>query len=256
VTTYRVDLAYDGAGFHGYARQQSVRTVQGDLEAALEPFTGPVETFVAGRTDRGVHAAAQVVSFTVADPIDTAAVTRSLNRRLGPEIAVKRLAEAPEGFHARFSAVGRVYEYLVLDAEAPDPFLARVSWHVTQPLDVAAMDAAAAHLLGEHDFGAFCRRAGDSTLVRLVRAARWVRRPTGGADLAVFTIEASSFCHQMVRSIVATCVRIGRGSASPESMAAVLASGDRALTPGPAPPHGLTLVRVDYPEGLDGRHPS
>ena len=116
MTTYRVDLAYDGAGFHGYARQQSVRTVQGELETALEPFTGPVETFVAGRTDRGVHAAAQVVSFTVADPIDTAAVTRSLNRRLGPEIAVKRLAEAPDGFHARFSAVGRVYEYLVLDA--------------------------------------------------------------------------------------------------------------------------------------------
>ena len=101
-----------------------------------------METFVAGRTDRGVHAAAQVVSFTVANPIDTAAVTRSLNRRLGPEIAVKRLAEAPDGFHARFSVVGRVYEYLVLDAEAPDPFVARVSWHVTQPLDVAAMNSA------------------------------------------------------------------------------------------------------------------
>ncbi|MET0831835.1 MAG: hypothetical protein ABWY62_05580, partial [Acidimicrobiia bacterium] len=87
-------------------------------------------------------------------------------------------------------------------------------------------------------------------------AARWARRPTGDADLAVFTIEASSFCHQMVRSIVATCVRIGRRNAPSESMAAVLASGDRALTPGPAPPHGLTLVRVDYPEGLDGRRPS
>jgi tRNA pseudouridine38-40 synthase len=246
VTTYRLDLAYDGAGFHGYARQQSVRTVQGELEAALEPFTGPVETFVAGRTDRGVHAAAQVVSFTVAAPIDTSSVARSLNRRLGPEIAVKRLAEAPEGFHARFSAVGRAYEYQVLDSEAPDPFLARVSWHVSQPLDVAAMDAAASHLLGEHDFAAFCRRAGDSTMVRLVRVARWGRRPAGDADLAVFTIEASSFCHQMVRSIVATCVRVGRGSAPAESMAAVLASGDRALTPGPAPPHGLTLVRVDY----------
>ena len=246
MTTYRIDLAYDGSGFHGYARQPSVRTVQGELENALEPFTGPLETFVAGRTDRGVHATAQVVSFAVAEPIDTAAVVRSLNRRLGPEIAVSRVAEAPEDFHARFSAVGRAYEYLVLDTEVPDPFLARVSWHLGRPLDVAAMDAAAAHLVGEHDFAAFCRRAGDSTMVRLVRSARWERRTSGGAGLAAFTIEASSFCHQMVRSIVATCVRIGRGSAPPESMGAVLASLDRTSTPGPAPPHGLTLIRVDY----------
>ncbi len=246
MTTYRIDLAYDGTRFHGYAKQEAVRTVQGELERALEPFTGPVETFVAGRTDRGVHATGQVVSFTSAGPVDPVRVVRSLNRRLGPEISVKRLAEAPPGFHARFDAVGRAYEYLVIDGEVPDPFLARVSWHVGEALDVAAMDRAVVALVGEHDFAAFCRRAGDRSTVRVVRSAGWGRQARDHVDLAVFTIEASSFCHQMVRSIVAMCVRIGRHRASPESMGDVLASGDRAMTPGPAPPHGLTLIRVDY----------
>jgi len=244
MTTWRIDLAYDGTGFHGYARQQAVRTVQGELETALEPFTGPVPTFVAGRTDRGVHAAGQVVSFATETPIDPVRVVRSLNRRLGPEIAVKRLVAAADGFHARFSAVGRAYEYLILDGEVPDPFLSRISWHLGHALDVDAMDEAAAALLGEHDFAAFCRRAEQRSTIRLVRTARWERRRP---DLVVFTIEASSFCHQMVRSVVASCARIGRGAASPGSMADVIASRDRSLTAGPAPPHGLTLVRVDYP---------
>jgi tRNA pseudouridine38-40 synthase len=111
------------------------------------------------------------------------------------------------------------------------------------------MDTAAAHLVGEHDFASFCRRAGDRSTVRVVRAATWSRRT---ADLVVFTIEASSFCHQMVRSIVATCVRIGRGRATADSMVGVIAAGDRSLTPGPAPAHGLTLVRVDYPDPIGG----
>jgi tRNA pseudouridine38-40 synthase len=244
VTTYRLDLAYDGAGFHGYARQQSVRTIQGELEAALEPFTGPVETFVAGRTDRGVHAAAQVVSFTVAAPIDTSSVARSLNRRLGPEIAVKRLAEAPEGFHARFSAVGRAYEYQVLDSEAPDPFLARVSWHVSQPLDVAAMDAAASHLLGEHDFAAFCKRREGATTVRALQRLDWARGPDG---VVVVAVSADAFCHSMVRSLVGAMLDVGRGRRAVDWPAGLLARGERASDVGVAPAHGLTLVGVDYP---------
>ncbi len=145
-----------------------------------------------------------MVSFTVAEPIDTVAVTGRSNRRLGPEIAVKRLAEAPDGFHARFSAVGRAYEYLVLDAEAPDPFLARVSWHVAQALDVAAMDRAVVALCSASTTSP-PSAAGRATarMVRVVRAGRLGAPSHGHADLAVFTIEASSFCHQMVRSIVA-----------------------------------------------------
>ncbi|MDQ3781836.1 MAG: tRNA pseudouridine(38-40) synthase TruA [Actinomycetota bacterium] len=248
MTTYRIDLAYDGTGFYGYARQDTVRTVQGELEAALLPFTGPVATYVAGRTDRGVHAAGQVVSLTTDVEVDTARVVRSLNRRLGPEISVATMVAVPDGFHARFSAVGRAYRYLVIDGDTPDPFLARFAWHLGHRLDVGAMDRAAAVLIGEHDFASFCRQAGERSTVRLVRTARWERyRP----DLVAFTVEASSFCHQMVRSVVATCARIGRGAMPVESMADVLAGGDRALTPGPAPPHGLTLLRVDY-----GRHTS
>ena len=136
MTTYRIDFAYDGSRFHGYARQPEVRTVQGELEAALFKLTGTVETAVAGRTDKGVHARAQVVSFETDEALDTVRIFRSLNRQLAPEIAVTRVGVAPAGFNARFSATGRAYTYLVLNREAPDPFLASTSWHYTSPLDL------------------------------------------------------------------------------------------------------------------------
>lgn len=243
MTVYRVDLAYDGSRFHGYAKQPAVRTVQGDLEAALEPHTGGVETFVAGRTDRGVHATGQVVSFAFDGALDTDRLRRSLNRRLGPEIAVLDLAAAAEGFHARFSATGRAYTYLVLEREAPDPFLATTAWHIGRSLDEEAMNAAAAHLVGEHDFGSFCRRSGDRSTVRLVRHAEWSRRRP---DLLAFDIAASSFCHQMVRSVVALMVEVGRARIDPGAVPAIVAAADRSVAKGTAPPHGLTLVGVDY----------
>lgn len=243
MTVYRIDLAYDGSRFHGYAKQTAVRTVQGDLEAALAPHTGAVETFVAGRTDRGVHATGQVVSFTADRPLDLDRLRRSLNRRLGPEIAVLGIAAAPEGFHARFSATGRAYTYLVLEREAPDPFLAGTSWHVGRRLDEEAMNAAASHLVGEHDFGSFCRRSGDRSTVRHVRSAEWGRRRP---DLLAFDIAASSFCHQMVRSLVALLVEVGRGRTSPAAVPGIVSAADRAVAKGAAPPHGLTLVGVDY----------
>lgn len=240
---YRIDLAYDGTGFHGYARQPDVRTVQGDLETALGHHAGPVETFVAGRTDKGVHAAGQVVSFGADDELDVAGVRRSLNRQLGPEIAILDMSEAPADFHARFSATGRSYRYLVLDREPPDPFLARTSWHYGRRLDEAAMNQAAAAFAGEHDFASFCRKAGDRSTVRLVRRASWVRER---ADLLAFEVEASSFCHQMVRSFVALCVEVGRGRVEAERVGAILAARDRHAAKGAAPPHGLTLVAVQY----------
>jgi tRNA pseudouridine38-40 synthase len=241
--TYRIDLAYDGAGFHGYARQPVVRTVQGELEAALQRLVGPVETFVAGRTDKGVHASGQVASFGTDAPIDVQRVRRSLNRQLGPEVAIVSLAEVGEGFHARFSATGRAYTYLVVDREAPDPFLARTAWHIGGPLDLDRMDAAAHHFVGEHDFASFCRKAGDRSTVRLVRHARWHRRSD---HVLAYDVEASSFCHQMVRSMVALCVDVGRGRIDPAEVPAVLAALDRHAARGAAPSHGLTLVRVDY----------
>ncbi len=243
MTVYRVDLAYDGSGFHGYARQPGLRTVQGELEAALLPFTGGVETFVAGRTDRGVHATGQVASFEVDTVLDTDRVRRSLNRRLGPEISVGSVTVAPDGFHARFSATGRAYTYLVLDGEVHDPFLAGTAWHVGTRLDEMLMNRAAACLVGEHDFSSLCRRAGDRSLVRRVDHAVWTRRRP---DLVALDISASSFCHQMVRSVVALCVDVGRGKVDPDSVPAVLAARDRHAARGAAPPHGLTLTAVAY----------
>lgn len=243
MTTYRIDLAYDGTGFHGYAAQPRVRTVQGELEEAVFRLTGPVETTVAGRTDRGVHASGQVVSFEYEEGLDCDRLRRSLNRQLGPEISVHRIVPAPDGFNARFSATRRAYTYLVLNRTAPDPFLARISWHYETPVDVGRMNAAAACLPGEHDFAAFCRRAPGRSTVRRLDSATWSDR---GAGLLAFDIVASSFCHQMVRSIVALLVEVGRGRVDPGEVEAILEGADRSRAKGAAPPHGLTLVAVAY----------
>lgn len=241
MSTYRIDLAYDGSGFHGYAKQPNVRTVQGELEMALEPWTGGVETFVAGRTDKGVHASEQVVSFSCGE-LDTAKVVRSLNGRLAPEIAVRSLREVAPGFHARFSATGRAYRYRILNDDVHDPFRASTMWTVREPLDEGAMDEAVECLEGEHDFAAFCRAQQDRPTTRRVEWAGWRRKDTE-LDMS---IGASSFCHQMVRSIAAISVEIGRGRLDTQAMVEILASKDRSRGKGVAPPHGLTLVAVSY----------
>ena len=241
--TYRIDLAYDGTDFHGYARQDNVPTIQAALEAALFRRTGVVVTSVAGRTDRGVHATGQVVSFTVGDPIDEARLWRSLNRQLGPAIAVNAVVEAGGDFHARFSAVGRRYRYLILNKPVHDPLAARTSWHVAEPLDVAAMDRGIGHVVGAHDFASFCKKAPGRSTIREVSEASWAA--AGG--FVELSIAANAFCHHMVRSIVSTSVEIGRGRLRPEAMRDILEARDRTRATGTAPALGLTLVSVDYP---------
>lgn len=243
MTTYRIDLAYDGSGFHGYARQPDVRTVQGELEEALFRLTGEVETAVAGRTDRGVHAMAQVVSFDADSGLDTDSVVRSLNRQLAPEIGVSSVAVAPDGFNARFSATGRAYTYLLLNRPTPNPFLAATSWHYETPVDLNRMNEGMGHLVGEHDFAAFCRKAGNRSTVRRLDFAQWSQR---GDGLLAFGVAASSFCHQMVRSLVALSVEIGRDRIQPDTVPEILASKDRQMAKGASPAHGLTLVGVRY----------
>ena len=244
--TYRLDLAYDGSGFHGYARQPDVRTVQGALEAALEPYTGGVPTHVAGRTDKGVHAAAQVVSFSC-DGIDVSRVARSLNSQLGPEIAVFGIEQVAGDFHARFSATGRAYRYTIRNAPVHDPLTARTEWTVSDPLDAAAMHESVRCLLGEHDFAAFCRTSGGVPTTRRVDWAGWRR----DGDRMEMTIGASSFCHQMVRSIVAVSVDIGRGRLAVGEMETILESHDRATGRGVAPAKGLALTAVSYDTPLE-----
>jgi len=246
VPTYRIDIAYDGTAFRGYAGNAGVRTVQGELEAAIAIATGSgPDTEVAGRTDAGVHARHNVVRLVLADPVDPARLQRGINAMLGPEVVATALVEVREGFSARFDAVARRYRYCIDNGLVPDPMRRWWAWHVPHPLDLAAMNEAAAAFCGEHDFASLCRRAPGRSTVRRVDEARWRRELDGEV---VFDVEASSFCHQMVRSMVALCCDVGRGRVEPGRVPEILQARDRAAARGTAPPHGLTLWEVRYPE--------
>jgi tRNA pseudouridine38-40 synthase len=245
MSVYRLDLAYDGTGFRGWARQSSgVRTVQGVLEEALARVVGqPVSLSVAGRTDAGVHAEGQVASFPGPPDLDLARLQRSLNSMLGPEVVVNRVRPAASGFDARHSATGREYLYRLDTAPIPDPFTARFVWHRPGRLDTRSMRGAAGHLLGEHDFASFCRapRDGSSTVRRVRRVAVSVR-----GERVDLRVSANAFCHQMVRSVVGTLVAVGDGRMAAEAMPDVLRARSRSAARPPAPPHGLCLIRVQY----------
>lgn len=240
--TYRLDVAYDGSGFHGFARQRGLRTVQGEIEGVLARLArAPVETTGAGRTDRGVHARRQVVSFALPVPVEPRRIVRAVTGLLGPEVAARDAAIVPDGFSARFSATWREYRYFVIDGSAPDPLRRHTTWQLAEPLDVVAMAEAAALFVGEHDFSSFCRASGRSC-VRRVLAAGWSRE----ADVDVFTVRATAFCHQMVRSLVGFLVEVGRGKHQPSTVPAVLAARDRAAAGPVAPACGLVLWDVGY----------
>ena len=240
-------MAYDGSGFHGFAMQPGVRTVGGTLAAALERYLRhTVELTCAGRTDTGVHAWGQVVSFDVRVDANPTALQRAVNRAVRPAIVVRSVAVAPDGFDARRSATGRVYRYTVRNDPVADPFSAGTAWHVPGPLDLAAMRLGCDALYGEHDFSSFCRRppAPGASLVRRVRDAHWV--DLGGGILR-FDIAASAFCHQMVRSVVGTLVEVGLGRRRAGEMTGIIRSRSRSATSLLAPAHGLCLWEVNYP---------
>ena len=249
----RMTLAYDGGGFHGFAANPGVVTVAGTTAGAIERVLGhPVQLTCAGRTDTGVHAWGQVVHFDTAAAPDLDALGRSLNSMLAPSVVVREVSWAPPGFDARRSATGRRYRYTVLNRLVPDPFLAPTSWHVPEPLDLRAMELGCHPLIGEHDWSSFCRRppGGEASLVRVVRDAAWTDL---GAGVLRFDIEASAFCHQMVRSVVGTLVMVGRGKKRAGDLAWIIASSDRSAAGEPAPPHGLCLWEVTYPDSTLGR---
>ena len=243
----RMTVAYDGSNFYGFARNEGVPTVAGALTEALTSVLGHrIDLACAGRTDRGVHARGQVVSFDAAtERSDPARLVRSLNRMCGPAISVRDACVTAPDFDARRLCTGRVYRYRVLNAPVVEPLLARTCWHVHQPLDLGAMREAADCLLGEHDFSSFCRRnpsRPEQSMVRTVRRAVWWTEQ----DTAVFEIEARSFCHQMVRSLVALLVSVGLGRHKPSDVGAIIAARNRAAAPSPAPPHGLVLWAARY----------
>lgn len=243
MTVYRLDLAYDGSGFRGYARQEGLRTVQGELETALATLLKTeVGTSVAGRTDAGVHARHQVVSFEHEPGLDAERLARSLQGMVGPEISVWGASVAPDDFDARFSATSRRYRYRLDTRQAPDPLTRGFVWHVGRSLDVAAMAETALGFLGEHDFSSFCRSVeGKSNVRRLTELT-----VDGDHGLLDVWAGANAFCHQMVRSLVGHLYDVGRGFADPARAAEVLAGRDRSAVATVAPPHGLVLWEVGY----------
>ncbi len=254
----RIDLAYDGAGFHGWARQPGLRTVQGDLEAALDTVlrTTGLALTVAGRTDAGVHARGQVAHVDV-DPQALAsaagrsseppamALARRLNGVLAPDVRIHRVSEAPPGFDARFSAAWRRYAYRVADRMADvDPLMRGHVLAWPRSLDVDAMNQAAALLLGEHDFAAFCKRREGATTIRTLLDLHWTREESGGL---VETVRADAFCHSMVRALTGCLVAVGEGRRPPQWAGEVLAGGRRDPSVTVLHAHGLTLEEVGYP---------
>lgn len=245
----RLDLSYDGTDFRGWATQPGLRTVQGEIEGALATILrldpGPQLT-CAGRTDAGVHARGQVAHVDLdldADGVD--ALERRLRRLLPDDIGLRSLAVAPAGFDARFAAVERRYVYRICDAEqGPDP-LARgtvVAWR--HRLDVDAMNEAAAHLLGEHDFASFCKRREGATTIRTLLELQAVR----SGDLVETTVRADAFCHSMVRALMGALVAVGEGRFAAAWSAQVLNAAARDARVRVMPAHGLVLEQVTYPE--------
>lgn len=251
-TSVRVRLlvAYDGSGFRGFAPNPGVATVGGTLRDALEKILrSPVELTCAGRTDAGVHAWGQVVSFDApADRLDELTLRRSLNKLCAPAIVVRDVTSAPATFDARRSARARHYRYTIVNRPVPDPFLAHVAWHVDEPLDVGLLRLGCDPLVGEHDFSAFCRRpklrdGTEASLVRHVKSASWLDL---GEGVLRFEVSANAFCHQMVRSLVGTLVDVGLGRLQAGELLGILASRDRSEAGPLAPPHGLCLWSVEY----------
>ena len=244
----RMTLAYDGTHFRGFWPNEGVRTVGDTVEHAVHQVVGhDVSLTCAGRTDAGVHAHGQVVSFAVReDHLDLDRLQQSVNSICGPEIAALDAAVVDDHFDARASARSRLYRYTVLNRVAPDPFLAATTWHVIAPLDLRAMRLGCDPLFGEHDFSSFCRRpkrSPDVSLRRRVLDAAWHDL---GDGLLRFDIEANAFCHQMVRSIVGTLVEIGRGKKRAGDMTGIIRARAGTAAGDIAPPHGLTLWEVTY----------
>lgn len=254
----RLDLAYDGSDFRGWAKQPGLRTVQGELEAVFDTVlrTSGTQLTVAGRTDAGVHARGQVAHVDLDDDALEAVVGRSnltpsdalvrkVNGVAASDVRLHRAGPAPEGFDARFSAIWRRYAYRIADDPAAVDPLTRshvVTW--PRPLDVDAMNAASADLVGFHDFAAFCKKREGATTIRTLTDLSW-QRVDGRLEA---TVQADAFCHSMVRALVGCLTAIGEGRKDVSWATEVLTGRTREGGPAVAPPHGLTLEEVGYPE--------
>jgi len=264
--TLKLTIAYDGSNYAGWQRQTNAQSIQAVLEDEITAIVGVHNPLnAAGRTDSGVHAAAQVASITIDHPIPADELLRALNARLkSGDIRIRDIEEMPDRWDARIFAKTKTYRYAIWNGAAPNPFIRHVVWHVPQPLDFDRMAMAATALVGEHDFAAFQGRGSDViTTVREVLSAELVEMnihtdqpiavspleggaPGSDGRLLRFEISGTGFLRHMVRTIAGTLVDIGRGQMAVEEMAAIIASRDRARAGQTAPPHGLMLWKVTY----------
>ena len=243
---YRATVAYDGTAYHGFQRQADVSTIQGELEKALICVgRQPVGVVGAGRTDAGVHARGQEIAFNLSWQHSSDDLRNALNANLPSDIAVLKVGEAQPDFHPRYDALFRCYEYQLYVAEVRDPLRRQRAWQLFKRLNVAAIRDAAVSLVGVHDFSTFGSPPQGENSVRTVLEVAWQDCLKGDYT---FTIKANAFLYHMVRTITSTLVMVGQGDMTVAEFHGILAARQRALAAAPAPPYGLTLTAVCFPE--------
>jgi tRNA pseudouridine38-40 synthase len=268
--TWKLTVAYDGTDFQGWQVQPGLATIQGELQAALGRVTGesPLPQG-SGRTDAGVHALAQVASFTLRAPIPADNLQRALNRTLPPSIRVSAASTVPSTFHARHSAIAKTYEYRIFREAICPPFLARYVYACPWQLDLDKLQACARIFAGEHDFQSFAANdpdvtersdasaetAADTALriapmstVRTLYSSAWEERPGEAGTILVYRVRGNGFLHHMVRNLAGTMLDVGRGSLTLEAIPEILAARDRSAAGPTAPARGLFLHSVEYDE--------
>ncbi len=246
----RIDLSYDGTNFSGWAIQPDRRTVQQCIEEAISTLAqAKAETIVAGRTDAGVHATGQVIHVDVPESLELDDLAYKLNRILDEDIRINQIQIAPTAFHARFSALRRYYEYRILDENKVVPPLARfntTSWY--RPLDVDQMNRASDLLLGTHDFAAFCKFREGATTIRTLETYQWRRDRDG---YLIGDVVADAFCYSMVRNLVGAIVCVADGRKESDWISTLLENKERVSDSLVFPARGLSIYKVDYPDGAD-----
>ena len=247
IGNFKLTIEYDGTRYHGWQRQKGDRTLQGEIERALETMTGQTITLNgSGRTDAGVHAYGQTAHFTCETRLSPDVFQKGLNSLLDADIVIRDCREMDPGFHARFDVRGKTYHYRIRNRPLPSALERLYVWHVRRPLNPAAMAEAAGCLAGEHDFKAFEGAGSPRTHTRRrIIQSKIVSDPEG---LVTYQVCADGFLRYMVRNIVGTLVDVGAGKTTVSEFRKILASGDRGRAGATAPPHGLYLMHVDYEE--------